>query len=49
MRQEHVTLQNVEVSELHDKIKKYLQDLKLDIIHEEKIENYWDIKAHKGT
>ena len=46
MRQEHVTLQNVEVSELHDKIKKYLQDLKLDIIHEEKIENYWDIKAH---
>lgn len=49
MRQEHVTLQNVEVSELHDKIKKYLQDLKLDIIHEEKIENYWNIKAHKGT
>jgi hypothetical protein len=49
MRQEHVTLQNVEVSQIYDRIKKYLQDLKLDIIHEEKIENYWDIKAHKGT
>src|SRR5947208_16600501 len=49
MRQEHVTLQNVEVSQLYDQIKKYLQGLKLDIIHEEKIENYWNIKAHKGT
>ena len=49
MRQEHVTLQNVEVSQLYDQIKKYLQGLKLDIIHEEKEENYWDLKAHKGT
>lgn len=49
MRQEHVTLQNVEVSQLYDQIKKYLKDLKLDIIHEEKEENYWDLKAHKGT
>src|SRR6478609_6001896 len=49
MRQEHVTLQNVDVSRLYDEIKKYMQGLKLDIIHEEKIENYWDIKAHKGT
>jgi hypothetical protein len=49
MRQEHVTLQNVEISRLYDLIKKYLQELKLDIIHEEKIENYWNIKAHKGT
>ena len=49
MRQEHVTLQNVEVSQVYDQIKKYLQGLKLDIIHEEKIENYWDLKAHKGT
>ena len=48
MRQEHVTLQNVEVSQVYDQIKKYLQGLKLDIIHEEKIENYWNIKAHKG-
>ena len=49
MRQEHVTLQNVEISQVYDEIKKYLQGLKLDIIHEEKIENYWNIKAHKGT
>src|SRR6478735_7816487 len=49
MRQEHVTLQDVDVSQLYDQIKKYLQDKKLDIIHEEKEENYWDLKAHKGT
>ena len=49
MRQEHVTLQNVDVSRLYDEIKKYMQGLKLDVIHEEKIENFWDIKAHKGT
>ena len=49
MRQEHVTLQNVDISKLYDEIKKYMQGLKLDIIHEEKIENFWDIKAHKGT
>jgi hypothetical protein len=50
MRQEHVTLHNVEVSQLYDQIKQYLKDKKLDIIHEEKEDNkYWDLKAHKGT
>jgi hypothetical protein len=49
MRQEHVTLQDVDVSQLYDQIKKYLRDLKLDILYEEKEENYWDLKAHKGT
>ena len=49
MRQEHVTLQDVDVSQLYDEIKKYLKDIKLDIIHEEKEESYWDLKAHKGT
>lgn len=48
MRQEHVSLQNVQISELYDLIKKYLQDLKLEIIHEEIYENFWSIKAHKG-
>jgi hypothetical protein len=48
MRQEHVSLHNVQVSQLYDLIKKYMQDLKLEIIHEEKVENYWSIKAHKG-
>jgi len=49
MRQEHVTVHDVEASGLYDEIKKYLKDKKLDIIHEEKEENFWDIKAHKGT
>lgn len=48
MRQEHVSLQIEQISELYDLIKKYLQELKMEIIHEEKYENYWSIKAHKG-
>ena len=48
MRQEHVTSHNVQISQLYDLIKEYLKELKLDIIHEEKDEDYWDIKAHKG-
>ena len=48
MRQEHVSLQIEQISQLYDLIKKYLQELKLEIIHEEKYENYWSIKAHKG-
>ena len=44
-----MTLQNVDVSQLYGQIKKYLQDIKLDIIHEEKEENFWDLKAHKST
>lgn len=49
MRQEHVTLHDVEVSQLYDQIRKYLKDQKLDVIHEEKEDNFWDLKAHKGT
>lgn len=49
MRQEHVTLKNVEISQLFDRIKKHLQEIKLDIIHEETYENYWNLKAHKGS
>ena len=37
MREEHVSLSNVEASDLFQEIKKYLEDLKLDIIHEEKL------------
>jgi hypothetical protein len=48
MPQQHLSLQNVQVLQLYDLIKKYLQDLKLEIIHEEKDENFWSIKAHKG-
>ena len=49
MRQEHVTLHDVEMSQLYDRIRNYLKEQKLDIIHEEKLDNYWDLKAHKGT
>jgi putative heme iron utilization protein len=57
MRQEHVTLKNVEVERLFELIKKHLvQELKLDIIHEETAaptastaSGYWNLKAHKGS
>ena len=56
MRQEHVTLKNVEVERLFELIKKHLQELKLDIIHEETAAStattasgYWNLKAHKGS
>jgi hypothetical protein len=49
MRQEHVTLQNVEIARLFDLIKKHLQELKLDVIHEERGDNYYNLKAHKGS
>jgi hypothetical protein len=49
MREEHVTLNNIEVSDLYEAIKTHLhQDLRLDIIHEDKFDNYWSIKAHRG-
>jgi hypothetical protein len=49
MKQVHVSLQNVDqINELYDLIKKYLQNLNLEIIHEEKFENFWSIKAYKG-
>jgi hypothetical protein len=49
MKQVHVSLQNVDqINELYDLIKKYLQNLNLEIIHEEKYENFWSIKAHRG-
>jgi hypothetical protein len=49
MRQEHVTLKNVEISELFDLIKKHLVEIELDIIYEGKEKDYWDLKAHKGS
>lgn len=48
MWQEHVTLYDAQISQLYDRIKEYLKELKLDIIYKEKDEDYWDIKAHKG-
>ena len=48
MKEEHVILNNIEISQLYEAIKKYLQDPKLQIIHEDKFDNYWSIKAYKG-
>ena len=48
MREEHVNLTNIEIEHLYEAIKKYLRDLKLDIIHEDKFSNYWSVKAYKG-
>ena len=48
MHQEHVILTNTEVEQLYMAIKKYLQDLKLEVIHEDKLPNYWSLKAYKG-
>lgn len=48
MHQEHVTLTNVEIEQLYVAIKKYLQDLKLEVIHEDKLPNYLSLKAYKG-
>jgi hypothetical protein len=42
------TLYNVQISELYDRIKGYFKYLKFEIIYEEKEEDYWDLKAHKG-
>ncbi len=57
MRQEHVTLKNIEVERLFELIKQHLtNELKLDIIHEETAAStattasgYWNLKAHKGS
>jgi hypothetical protein len=48
MHQEHVTLTNIEIEQLYAAIKRYLQDLKLDIIHEDRFPKYWSLKAYKG-
>jgi hypothetical protein len=45
MRQEHITLKNVEISELFDRIKKHLQEIELDIIHEETQKDYWNLRV----
>ena len=48
MREEYVSLSNIEISNLIKEIKKYFIDFKLDIIHEEKFDKFWSIKAHRG-
>ena len=48
MKEERVSLSNVDVDNLVNATKQHFQELGLQIIHEDKFENYWSIKAHKG-
>jgi hypothetical protein len=48
MRQEHITLKNVEISQLFDRIKEHLEEIKLDIIHEEKQKRLLEFKGTQG-
>jgi len=48
MKEEVVRLNNIEVETLFSKIKEHLKEIGLQIIYEDKHENYWSVKAHKG-
>jgi hypothetical protein len=48
MKEERVNLSNVDVDKLVNATKQHFQELGLQIIHEDKLENYWSVKAHKG-
>jgi hypothetical protein len=48
MKEEMVSLSNVNIEKLMASTKLHLQELGLQIIHEDKSENYWSTKAHKG-
>ncbi|TLX95362.1 MAG: hypothetical protein E6K91_03180 [Thaumarchaeota archaeon] len=48
MKEERVNLNNLDVGNLVTSTKQHLLDLGLQIIHEDKQDNYWSVKAHKG-
>jgi hypothetical protein len=48
MREERVTLSNIEIERLIKAAKDHLQELGLKIINEDVFEGYQSIKAHKG-
>ena len=50
MRQEHVSLQIEQISERYDLIKEILTrpEIRSNPRRDEKYENFWSIKAHKG-
>ncbi len=48
MKEERVNLSNVNIDKLVSAAKQHLQGLGLQIIHEDKFDNYWSVKAHKG-
>src|SRR5207249_6403865 len=48
MKEERVNLSNLDVDNLVTSTKQHLLELGLQIIHEDKQDNYWSVKAHKG-
>jgi len=48
MKEERVNLSNVDIDTPVNAAKQHLQEIGLQIIHEDKFENYVSIKAHKG-
>lgn len=48
MKEESVTLGNLEINTLISSIKQHFTELGLQVIHEDKSDGYWSIKAHKG-
>lgn len=48
MKEESVKLGNVELDKLVSSIKQHFTELGLQVIHEDKSDGYWSIKAHKG-
>jgi CHAD domain-containing protein len=48
MKEERVNLSNVDIENLVNSTKQHFQEIGLQIIHEDKFENYWSLKAHKG-
>ncbi|MDE1829086.1 MAG: zinc ribbon domain-containing protein [Thaumarchaeota archaeon] len=48
MKEESVKLGNIEADKLISSIKQHFTELGLQVIHEDKSDGYWSIKAHKG-
>ena len=48
MKEETVQLSDIAISDLISDIKQHFTELGLQLIHEDKHEGYWSIKAHKG-
>lgn len=48
MKEERVQITKIEVPRLFSDIKRHLEEIGLQIIHEDTQEGYWSVKAHKG-
>jgi hypothetical protein len=48
MKEERVLINNIDASKLYSDIKAHIQEIGLQIIHEDSQEGYWSIRAYKG-